>query len=101
MTISRRRGVVIVAVSLLLCPLSPAVVAPFAVVAVAVPPGLVQQQLCTRPEYRKTHLAECNQQESPFLVGGGGGGGNGGGVDGDDGGLIGGITRTLHRLGIL
>lgn len=80
----------IVVVALLLSPLS--IIPQVAVVAVAVPPGLVQQQLCTRPEYRKTHLAECNQQESPFLVGGGGGGG------GDDGGLIGGITRAIHNL---
>ena len=76
----------LIVVAALLFPLAPAGVVPVVVVAVAAPPGIQQ---CSKVEFRQTHLAECNQQGNPFLIGGSGGG---------DGGLIGALGRALHSL---
>lgn len=46
-------------------------------------------QLCSRPDYRQVHLAECNQPHTPGGIPGGPGGGS------PDGGLLGGLLGGL------
>lgn len=48
-------------------------------------------QLCSRPDYRQLHLAECNQPHTPGGIPGGGGSPDGGLL----GGLLGGLTGGL------
>jgi hypothetical protein len=52
---------------------------------------------CAIPEYRQTHLQECNRQGGAGLGFGGGqtGGGGGGGLLGLVGDLVGGLTGVL------